>query len=98
MRALLVLALAGALFAPASICPAAAQTNPVVRDHRGTMGSPQGGVSVEQGKSKKRPKVVGAHGPLGGPKNKGGFAGTQGSGGKGGTDTGPTIRDHRKGN
>jgi hypothetical protein len=65
------------------------------RDHRGTSGAPQGGVSVGAGKSKTR-TVVQPSGALGGPKHKGGFSGLTGSGDKGHA-SGATVRDHRKG-
>jgi hypothetical protein len=70
-------------------------TDKTVRDHRGSNGAPQGGVSVHHGKSKTPQRIAQVPGPLGGPKNKGGYGGLNGSGDKGGAD-GPTIRDHRK--
>jgi hypothetical protein len=67
-----------------------------VRDHRGTRGAPQGGVTVDHGKSKTK-TVIHATGPLGGPKNKSGYAGLSGNNsGKGSNANGPTVRDHRK--
>jgi uncharacterized protein with beta-barrel porin domain len=67
-----------------------------VRDHRGSNGAAQGGVTVGQGKTKRPTRVTQSPGPLGGPKNKQGFAGLNGSGEKGHSG-GPTIRDHRNG-
>jgi len=61
-----------------------------VRDHRGANGAPEGGVTVNG----KKTKVVQSTAPLGGPKNKGGYGGLNGSGDKGNAG-GPTIRDHR---
>jgi hypothetical protein len=70
-------------------------TDETVRDHRGSNGAPQGGVSVDHGKSKTPQRIAQVPGPLGGPKNKGGYGGLNGSGDKGNAG-GPTIRDHRK--
>jgi hypothetical protein len=70
-------------------------TDKTVRDHRGSNGVPQGGVSVDRGKSKTPQRIAQVPGPLGGPKYKGGYGGLNGSGDKGNA-AGPTIRDHRK--
>jgi hypothetical protein len=80
----------------ARVTTGTATTDKTVRDHRGANGAPQGGVSVGQGKSKTPKRIAQSSGPLGGPKNKGGYGGLNGSGDKGNAG-GPTIRDHRKG-
>lgn len=84
-----------ALLAMALLLTAAtvASVHAATRDHRGSNGAPQGGVTVN-GKAAK----VTAAPKLGGDKFKGGFEQLKGDGvsvkGSHGTK-GPTIRDHR---
>lgn len=61
----------------------------VKRDHRGSSGAPQGGVTVNG----KPAKVIQAP-KIGGPKWKGGYDKLGGSGEKG-AKSGVTVRDHR---
>lgn len=70
-----------------------AKTGTTTRDHRGAKGAAEGGVTVN---GKKTTVGQGQAPKLGGPKNKGGYAGLGGSGSEKGQSGGVTVRDHRK--